>query len=100
MFDPVAHLAHRQHITSPTLTRAHAGNEAAERLAPSKASYEDYRPYWQDLEREYAEAGANYRTALEPEVFLARDIMKGLFRTYDNARQCEWAAIEIERKAA
>lgn len=100
MFDPVAHLAHRQHITSPTLTRAHAGNEAAERLAPSKASYEDYRPYWQDLEREYAQAGANYRAALEPEVFLARDIMKGLFRTHRAAVAAEHISIDLERNAA
>jgi hypothetical protein len=93
------HIAHRQRLSSPVLSRAHEGNLAAQRLAGVKQAFESYRPYWQELEAAYAGAGDNFRAFLKDELELARTIIAGLFRDYDIARHCELAAIEMERAA-
>ena len=94
-----AHIAHRQRLSSPVLSRAHEGNLAAQRLAGVKQAYESYRQEWQVFHRAFDEGGDNYRAAHEMELSLCDEIMAGLFRDYDIARHCELAAIEMERAA-
>lgn len=100
MFDPVTHLSTRQRLTSPILSRAHAGNEAAERLADVKQAHFAELADYQEIERIYWEAGPNLRAVIHDHWVQARAIASKRFNRYDTARQCEWAAIEIERKAA
>jgi uncharacterized membrane protein len=100
MFDPVTHIAHRQRLSSPTLSRAHEGNLAAQRLAGVKQAYESYRREWQDFHRAYDEAGDNYRAAHEMELSLCDEIMAGLLRDYRAAVAAEHISIYLERNAA
>ncbi|MEH6743871.1 hypothetical protein [Hyphomonas sp.] len=99
MLELSRHIA-RHPMRCPVQTRAIEGAFAAERLEGVKQAFESYRPYWQDLEREYAEAGDNYRSALEPEMQLARTIMEGLFRAYEGPVTAEHISIDLERNAA
>ena len=97
---PLSHHISRHPMRCKLQTRAIEGAFAAERLDGVKQAFESYRQEWHAFHRAFDEAGDNYRAAHELEIQLADEIMHGLFRDYDTARQCEWAAIEIERKAA
>lgn len=94
-----SHIAHRQRLSSPVLSRAHEGNLAAQRLAGVKQAFESYRPYWQELEAAYASAGDNFRAFLKDELELARTIIAGLFRDYRAAVAAEIISIDLGRAA-
>jgi hypothetical protein len=95
-----AHLAHRQHITSPTLTRAHAGNEAAERLEDVKQAHFAELSDYQEIERIYWEAGPNLRAVIHDHWEKARELAGKRFNRYDAAVAAEHIASDLERKAA
>lgn len=100
MIDLTSHIAHRQHITSPILARAHAGNEAAERLADVKQAHFAGLSDYQEIERIYWEAGPNLRAVIHDHWMQARELASKRFNRYDAAVAAEHISIDLERKAA
>lgn len=97
---PLSHHISRHPMRCPIQSRAIEGAFAAERLEGVKQAHFAELSDYQEIERIYWEAGANLRAIIHDHWMMARAIASKRFNRYDTARQCEWAAIEIERKAA
>jgi hypothetical protein len=97
---PISRHISRHPMLCKLQTRAIEGAFAAERLEGVKQAHFAELADYQEIERIYWEAGPNLRAAIHEHWVMAKAIASKRFSDYDAARQCEWAAIEIERKAA
>jgi hypothetical protein len=96
----LSHHISRHPMRCPIQSRAIEGAFAAERLEGVKQAHFAELADYQEIERIYWEAGPNLRAVIHDQWVQARELASKRFNRYDTARQCEWAAIEIERKAA
>lgn len=94
-----AHLLHRERVTCPILARAHAGNEAAARLADVTAAKNEALPHYQEMLRIWELAGDNLRAAIEQHYLAGVALMASTWRDFERARAAEITLVDLGRAA-
>ena len=94
-----SHIAQRDYPTCPVHTRAIAGAEAADRISPQKAKWDEVLPWYQEAERQWLESGENFRAVNGDLMDAIRDMAHAAHRDYARVVAAEHTMIEMERAA-